>query len=114
MSDQVEEEEVGLTRRKKNAESVVKPISELTLTSDIAQVKVQEAEENSEPVETKASWLKINSGKPQDQKKKKSLFGSLGTSLYKESSMLTRIRTQGTRGKKAYDTTGLGHWKEKL
>ena len=114
VSDQVEEEEVGLTRRKKNAESVVKPISELTLTSDIAQVKVQESEEKSEPVETKPSWLKINSKKPQDQKKKKSLFGSIGTSLYKESSMLTRIRTHGTRGKEAYDTTGLGQWKEKL
>ena len=28
--------------------------------------------------------------------------------------MLTRIRLHGTRGKEAYDTTGLGHWKEKL
>ena len=112
-----EEEEVGLTGRKKSAETVIKSVSDLNLTSDIAQVKCQEVKERSdmsEPVETKASWLKINSGKPQDQKKKKSHFGSLGTSLYKESSMLTRIRTQGTRGKKAYDTTGLGHWKEKL
>ena len=28
--------------------------------------------------------------------------------------MLTRIRTHGTIGKEAYDTTGLGHWKEKI
>ena len=94
------------------SETVAKSVSDLNLTSDIAQVKVQEIEEKSdksEPVETKTSWLKTNSGKSQDQNKKKSLFGSLGTSLYKESSMLTRIRTHGTRGKEAYDTTGLGH-----
>ena len=28
--------------------------------------------------------------------------------------MLTRVRTHGTRGKEAYDTTGLGHRKEKI
>ena len=53
-----EEEEVGLTRKKKISETVVKSASDLNLTSDIAQVKVQEVKEKydkSEPVETKAS-----------------------------------------------------------
>ena len=112
-----EEEEVGLTGRKKSAETVIKSVSDLNLTSDIAQVKIQETKaksDQSESVERKASWLKSSSDKSQDQNKKKSLFGSLGSSLYKESSMLTRLRLQGTRAKEAYDTTGLGHWKEKL
>ncbi|XP_063946066.1 uncharacterized protein LOC135151512 [Daucus carota subsp. sativus] len=108
VSDQTEEEEAGLTRRRKGE---VKLISDITLTSDNAQVKAPVTEEKTE--DTKVSWLKINSEKTQDQKKK-SLFGSLGTSLYKESSMLTRIRAHGTRGKEAYDTTGLGHRKEKI
>ena len=53
-----EEEEVGLARKRKISETVVKSASDLNLTSDIAQVKVQEVKEKydkSEPVETKAS-----------------------------------------------------------
>ena len=108
VSDQVGENEAGLTRRRKSDD---RSISDMTLTSDNAQVKASVTEDKIE--NAKASWLKINSEKTQDQKKK-SLFGSLGTSLYKESPMLTRIRTHGTRGKEAYDTTGLGHRKEKI
>ena len=79
----------------------------MKLTSDTAQIKTQGEKvksDQSELVERKASWLKTCTARLQD-KKKKSLFGSLGTSLYKESSMLTRMRLQGTRGKEAYDTT---------
>ena len=105
--------------RKKNAIGIITQLSsDLKLTSNIAQVKVQDEKvksDQSEHVGRKASWLKSSSDRPQDQKKKKkSLFGSHGTSLYKESPMLTRLRIQGTRGKEAYDTTGLGHRKEKL
>ena len=51
VSDQIEEEEAGLTRTRKNE---VKPISDITLTSDSAQVKVPAAEEKSENKGTKA------------------------------------------------------------
>uniref|UniRef100_A0A166GDH0 Uncharacterized protein n=1 Tax=Daucus carota subsp. sativus TaxID=79200 RepID=A0A166GDH0_DAUCS len=108
VSDQVGEKEAGLTRRRKGND---RSNSDMTLTSDNAQVKALVTEDKIE--NAKASWLKINSEKTQDQKKK-SLSGSLDTSLYKESPMLTRIRTNGTRGKEAYDTTGLGHRKEKI
>ena len=112
-----EEEEIGLAQKKKASGTFAKLYTDLNLTSDSAQVKVQEIKaisDQSESVERKASWLKSSSDKSQDQNKKKSLFGSLGTSLYEESSMLTRLRLQGTRGKEAYDTTGLGHLKEKI
>ncbi|KAL1811236.1 hypothetical protein ACET3Z_021301 [Daucus carota] len=109
ISDQAEEKEAELVRRRKGE---FKSISEKILTSDIAQVKVPVTEERIE--DTKVSWLKLNTEKTQDDLKKKSLYGSLGTNLYKESPMLTRVRTHGTRGKEAYDTTGLGHRKEKI
>ena len=46
VSGLVEEEEVGLTRSRKIAETMVKLVSDSNLTSDIAQVKVQEAKGN--------------------------------------------------------------------
>ncbi|XP_063939749.1 uncharacterized protein LOC135148454 [Daucus carota subsp. sativus] len=104
----IKRSEAGLTRRRKGDD---RSISNMTLTSDNAQVKASVTKEKID--NAKVSWLKINSEKIQDQKKR-SLYGSLGTSLYKESSMLTRVRTHGTRGKEAYDTTGLGHKKEKI
>nr|XP_017249625.1 PREDICTED: uncharacterized protein LOC108220382 [Daucus carota subsp. sativus] len=80
------------------------------LASDIAQAKSKD-EENVKPIEVKATWIKSTTDRAQVDKaksqKKKSLFGSLGTNLYKESPLLTRIRSHGTRGKEAYDWTGL-------
>ncbi|XP_063939081.1 uncharacterized protein LOC135148329 [Daucus carota subsp. sativus] len=73
VSEQPEEKEVGLVRRRRKGES--KSIPEITLTSDNAQVKAPITEEKVE--DTKASWLKLNSEKTQDDQKKKSLYGSL-------------------------------------
>ena len=85
VSDQTEEEEAGLTRRRKGDD---KSISDMTLTSDNAQVKVPVTEEKTKTEDAAVSWLKIKSEKTQDQKKK-SLFGSLGTSLYKDCLLYT-------------------------
>ncbi|XP_063945846.1 uncharacterized protein LOC135151364 [Daucus carota subsp. sativus] len=108
---------------KRKAESEVKQTlaiipesTDQSLASDIAQAK-DVKKEKLKPVEDKATWIKSTSDKAQvdtAEPKKKSLFGSLGTGQYKESSLFTQIRAKGTRGKEARDTTGLGHRKEKI
>ncbi|XP_063936114.1 uncharacterized protein LOC135147192 [Daucus carota subsp. sativus] len=86
------------------------------LASDTAQAKNMK-EDQLKPAEVKATWIKSTSDKAQVdtvEPKKKSLFGSLGTGQYRESSLFTQIRIQGTKGKEARDTTGLGHSQEKM
>nr|XP_017239594.1 PREDICTED: nucleolar and coiled-body phosphoprotein 1-like [Daucus carota subsp. sativus] len=94
---------------------IPEPINQ-NLASDTAQAKNMK-EDQLKPTEVKATWIKSTSDKAQVdtvELKKKSLFGSLGTGQYKESSLFTQIRNKGTRGKEARDTTGLGHKKEKI
>ena len=108
---------------KRKAESEVNQTLEIipestdqSLASDIAQAE-DVKKEKLKPVEDRATWIKSISDKAQvdtAESKKKSLFGSLGTGQYKESSLFTQIRAKGTRGKEARDTTGLGHRKEKI
>ncbi|XP_063941354.1 uncharacterized protein LOC135149542 [Daucus carota subsp. sativus] len=112
----------GVPSKKKDeseATQTLATISEFTdqnLASDTAQAEnLKEIQLN--PAEVKTTWIKTTSDKAQAdtaESKKKSLFGSLGTGQYKESSLFTQIRDKGTRGKEARDTTGLGHKKEKI
>ncbi|XP_063945988.1 flocculation protein FLO11-like [Daucus carota subsp. sativus] len=86
------------------------------LASNTAQAKNMK-EGQLKSAEVKATWIKSTSDKAQVdtvEPKKKSLFGSLGSVQYKESSLFTQIRDKGTRGKEARDTTGLRHSQEKM
>ena len=112
----------GVPSKKKDESEVKQTLATIpesidqNLASDTAQAKNMK-EDQLQSDKVKATWIKSTSDKAQVdtvEPKKKSLFGSLGTGQYKESSLFTQIRDKGTRGKEARDTTGLRHSQEKM
>lgn len=121
---ELEEEIVGLTRKRKSSVLSVSKIIDKQLTSDNAQVnKIQDekiiSDQSDAEKKTVSDTTQSDYGEHilEDlsyEEKKKKLRGSCKSRTYKESPLLMNMRVKGIQGKEGHDKGGIGFCHSRL